>query len=291
MTPPALKDLFRGKQKYVTVKPASIKHEIPDGLWLKCEKCGQMTYGKELAATLKVCPKCGYHFKMSAMERIAMIADEGSFVEYDSDLIPADPLGFPGYREKVEKSVKATGLSEAIVTGEALVGGYRAAIGAMDFGFIGASMGSVVGEKVARTFERATLKRLPVIMFCTSGGARMQEGILSLMQMAKTSGAVMRHSHAGLLYISVLTNPTTAGVFASFASLGDIIIAEPEAQIGFAGPRVIEETIRQKLPPGFQTSEFVERHGMIDKIVERSALKPTLVTLLSLHDKRVVEAK
>lgn len=286
-----LKDLFRSKPRYVTVRPVASKREIPDGLWVKCEKCDQMIYTKELSGTFKVCPKCGFHFRLSCRERVEMIFDQGTFVEYDKDLIPDDPLVFPDYQEKIKKSVSATGLPEAIITGEGFIEGYPVAAGIMDFGFIGASMGSVVGEKVTRTFERAISRHLPVVMICTSGGARMQEGILSLMQMAKTSGAVRKHSEAGLLYISVLTDPTTAGVFASFASLGDIVLAEPGAHIGFAGPRVIEETIKQKLPPGFQTAEFVLEHGMIDKIVERSQLKPTLAYLLSLHARRVIEAR
>ncbi|HHV61572.1 MAG TPA: acetyl-CoA carboxylase carboxyltransferase subunit beta [Firmicutes bacterium] len=279
------KDLFRSKQKYVTVKPASVRREIPDGMWSKCTKCGQIIYNKELAGNLKVCHKCGFHFKLSALERVALTVDADSFVEFDSDLLTVNPLGFPGYEEKVKSGKNTTKLNEAILTGQARICGFPVVIGAMDFGFMGASMGSVVGEKVTRAFEFAIKRKLPVVMFCTSGGARMQEGIISLMQMVKTSAAVARFNEAGLLYISVLTNPTTGGVLASFASLADIVLAEPEAQIGFAGPRVIEETVHQKLPPGFQTSEFVLAHGMIDKIVERKNMRKTLGLLLSLHSK------
>ena len=283
---PAFKDLFKGKQKYVTVKPTSIQTEEPDGLWSKCTQCGQLTYTRELAHNLLVCHKCGFHFKLSAAQRLAITLDEGSFVEFDSNLVSADPIEFPGYAAKLERTRQATGLEEAVVTGQGTIGGYPVMIGVMDFSFIGASMGSVVGEKVARLFERATRQRVPVVMFCASGGARMQEGVLSLMQMAKTSAACARLSEAGGLYVSVLTNPTTAGVLASFASLGDIIIAEPGALIGFTGQRVIEETIRQKLPPGFQSAEFVLEHGMIDMIVERRDMKKTLASLLALHERR-----
>ncbi|MDI7246678.1 MAG: acetyl-CoA carboxylase, carboxyltransferase subunit beta [Bacillota bacterium] len=283
---PAFKDLFKGKQKYVTVKPASIQTEQPDGLWTKCTQCGQLTYTRELAHNLLVCHKCGFHFRLAARQRLAITLDEESFTEFDSDLASADPIGFPGYAVKMDKTRQATGLEEAVVTGYGTMGGYPVMIGVMDFSFIGASMGSVVGEKVARLFERAARQRVPVVMFCASGGARMQEGVLSLMQMAKTSAACARLSETGVLYVSVLTNPTTAGVFASFASLGDIVIAEPGALIGFAGQRVIEETIRQKLPPGFQSAEFVLEHGMIDMIVERRDMKKTLVSLLTLHERR-----
>ncbi len=283
---PALKGLFRGKQKYVTVKPASVQVEVPDGLWTKCQQCGQIVYNKELASNLLVCHKCGSHFRLSARQRIAVTLDPDSFVERDAGLLPADPIGFPGYREKLEQTRQAAGLEEAVVTGEGTIGGCPVAIGVMDFAFIGASMGSVVGEKVTRMLERAARQRTAAIMFCASGGARMQEGVISLMQMAKTGAACARLGEAGVLYISVLTNPTTAGVLASFASLGDIIIAEPGALIGFTGQRVIEETIRQKLPPGFQTSDFVFEHGMVDMIVDRRDMRNMLTSLLALHERR-----
>ncbi|MEW5866578.1 MAG: acetyl-CoA carboxylase, carboxyltransferase subunit beta [Bacillota bacterium] len=283
---PALKGLFRGKQKYVTVKPASVQAEVPDGLWAKCTQCGQIVYNKELAGNLLVCHKCGFHFRLSARQRIAITLDADSFVEYDTDLLSCDPIGFPGYSGKLERARETTGLDEAVITGEGTIGGYPVMIGVMDFSFIGASMGSVVGEKVTRMFERATRQRTPAIMFCASGGARMQEGVVSLMQMAKTSAACARLGEAGVLYISVLTDPTTAGVFASFASLGDIIIAEPGALIGFTGQRVIAETIKQKLPPGFQTAGFVLEHGMIDMIVDRRDMKKALTSLLALHERR-----
>ncbi len=283
---PALKGLFRGKQKYVTVKPSSVQAGASDGLWTKCSGCGQILYSKELAANAFVCHKCGFHFKLTALQRASVTLDADSFVEHDAGLLTADPIGFPGYAEKVERARKATGLDEAVITGEGTIGGYPVVIGIMDFSFIGASMGSVVGEKVARMFERAARSRTPAVIFCASGGARMQEGVVSLMQMAKTAAACARLSEVGVLYISVLTNPTTAGVLASFASLGDIVIAEPGALIGFTGQRVIEETIKQKLPPGFQTASFVLEHGMIDMIVDRRDMRKTLVSLLALHERR-----
>lgn len=281
-----LKDLFKTKQRYVTVRPASIKRDIPDGLWTKCKKCGQLVYNRELVANLKVCHKCGYHFPLSAQERIALTLDEGSFTEQDFDLVSSDPLEFPGYPAKIEADMKSTGLTEAVVTGQGTIGGFPVCLGVMDFRFRGASMGSVVGEKVTRLLERAIELRVPVVIFASSGGARMHEGILSLMQMAKTSAAVSKLNEAGILYISILTDPTTGGVFASFASLGDIILAEPGAQIRFAGARVIEETLRQKLPPGFATAEFVMSHGFIDRIVERKDMRKTLIEILALHDMR-----
>ncbi len=299
-----LKDLFR-KPKYVTVKPVPeqdregsgkaegqvavpTKRDIPEGLWQKCQSCGEIAYTKELERNLKVCAKCGYHFRLTARERLAIIVDEDSFRELDVDLVAANPLGFPGYEEKLTDAQNYTGLQEAIITGEATIGGFSVVLGVMEPSFIMASMGTALGEKVVRAMERAIELQVPVLMFTASGGARMQEGILSLMQMAKTAGAVAKLKEAGILYIAVLTDPTTGGVTASFASIGDINIAEPGALIGFAGQRVIEQTIRQKLPEGFQRAEFMLDKGSIDLVVSRTELKATLTTLLDLHQSREV---
>ncbi|MCM8791782.1 MAG: acetyl-CoA carboxylase, carboxyltransferase subunit beta [Candidatus Omnitrophica bacterium] len=271
-----------GKPKYTIVRVK--KREIPDGLWTKCEKCNQMLYNKTLEENLKVCPRCNFHFVLTAAERIKLLIDEGTFKEYDSDMLPADPLNFKGpksYLEKIKQDQEATGLKEAVITGEGLLDNKKIVFGVTDSRFIMGSMGSVVGEKITRAIERATEGKLPLIIVSGSGGgARMYEGVLSLMQMAKTCAALSLHHKKGLLYISILTNPTMAGVMASFAGLGDIIIAEPEALIGFTGPRVIEQTIKQKLPAGFQRSEFLLEHGMIDMIVERKNLKSVLSQLL-----------
>ncbi len=272
-----------GKPRYTVVK-VSKKREIPSGLWIKCEDCGEIIYNKQLEENFKVCPKCNYHFVLGAQERIKLLLDEGSFVEYDNNMISGDPLGFVGvknYIDKVKEDQAATGLKEAAITGEGSISGKKIVLGVTDSRFIMGSMGSVVGEKITRAFEKATRARLPVIIVSGSGGgARMYEGILSLMQMAKTSAAVARHREAGNLYISVLTNPTMAGVMASFASLGDVIVAEPKALIGFTGPRVIEQTIHQRLPVGFQRSEFLLAHGLIDMVVHRKNLNETLSQLL-----------
>lgn len=272
-----------GKPKYTIVKIAK-KKEMPDGLWAKCEDCGDLLYNKALEENLMVCPKCNYHFVLSAQERIKLILDAGSFEEYDSQMKPLDPLDFKGpktYKEKIRQDQESTGLLEAAITGQGTLDGKRIAFGLTDSRFIMGSMGSVVGEKITRVIEKASDLRLPLIIVSGSGGgARMYEGMLSLMQMAKTSAALARHHAAGLFFISVLTNPTMAGVMASFAGLGDIIIAEPKALIGFTGPRVIEQTIRQKLPSGFQRSEFLLEHGLIDMIVHRKNLKATLSHLL-----------
>lgn len=257
--------------------------EIPGGLWTKCPSCGEVIHNLALAEAHKVCPKCGHHFAMTASERIALLADAGSFEEMDAGLETVDTLEFRGvasYKERLAAYQAKTGLREAVVTGWARLDAQPLALGVMDFHFLAATMGSVVGEKITRMVERATAKRLPVIIVCASGGARMYEGMLSLMQMAKTCGALARHAHARLPYISVLTNPTTAGVMASFASIGDLIVAEPKAMIGFAGPRVIRETTHQELPPGFQTAEFLEQHGLIDAVVPRARLKATLAQAL-----------
>lgn len=286
-----LKDLFRTKPKYVTVKPRVAapepRREVPDGLWTKCESCGTILYSKELVKSLSVCEKCRYHFRIGARERLAQVVDEGTFEEMDAQLVPENPLGFPDYPAKLEKAAQGTSLVEAVVTGTGTIGYMPAVIGVIDFGFIAGTMGSAVGEKIARVFERGAAESKPVVFFSAGGGgARMQEGILSLMQMAKTSQAVEMHNRAGQLYISVLTHPTMGGIYASFASLADVTLAEPGALIGFAGPRIVEETIRQKLPSGFQTAEFALKHGMIDRIVDRKEMKKSLVQILRLH-KRV----
>lgn len=278
-------DIFR-KTKYVTVRPEgsqSEKRDIPEGLWIKCPRCNEILYTKELEKNFKVCQKCNYHFRLNAKERIAMTADEGSFQELEHDLTTINPLNFPNYSEKIAAVQETSGLKEAVLVGEATIGGNPVMVGVMDSHFIMGSMGSVVGEQITLAIEKAIEKKCPVILFSTSGGARMQEGILSLMQMAKTSAALAKLDEAGLLFVSILTDPTTGGVTASFASLGDIIIAEPGALIGFTGPRVIEQTIRQKLPEGFQRAEFMRQHGMVDMIVNRPQLKETLATIFSLH--------
>lgn len=273
-----------GKPKYTIVKIAK-KKEMPEGLWTKCEDCGDIIYNKKLEENLKVCPKCNYHFTLSAKERIALIIDEGSFKEFDSDMTSVDPLKFEGpktYKDKIEKDQALTGLKEAVITGEGTIEGKKAIIGVTDSRFIMGSMGSVVGEKLTRAAEKALESKLPFIIVSGSGGgARMYEGLFSLMQMAKTSAAIAKYNKAGLLYISVLTNPTMAGIMASFASLGDIVLAEPKALIGFTGPRVIAQTIHQKLPEGFQTSEFLLEHGLLDMIVHRKNLKATLGKFIS----------
>jgi len=271
-----------GKPKYTIVRVK--KKEIPDGLWTKCEGCSEALYNKTLDENLRVCPKCNYHFILGAYERINILLDKDAFQEYDSDMLSRDPLEFKGpktYTEKLAQDQSATGLKEAVVTGEGFLDKKKIIIAVTDSRFIMGSMGAVVGEKITRAIEAATKNRLPMIIVSGSGGgARMYEGMFSLMQMAKTSAALYYHHKEKLPYISVLTNPTMAGVMASFAGLGDIIIAEPKALIGFTGPRVIEQTIRQKLPPGFQRSEFLLEHGLIDMIVPRKNLKATLSQLI-----------
>ncbi len=259
--------------------------EIPEGLWTKCPKCGHAVYTKDLEDDLLVCSHCGHNLRMGAPMRLKMILDEGSFKAWDEVIETGNPLDFPGYPEKIQKAQEATGLKEAVITGQGTIGGIPVAFGVMDASFFMGSMGHVVGEKITRMVERATRDKLPVVMYCCSGGARMQEGMFSLMQMAKTSAAVKRHGDAGLPYFSVLTDPTTGGVTASFAMLGDIILAEPGALVGFAGPRVIEQTIGQKLPKGFQRAEFLLEHGLIDAIVERKDQKQVLEKLLRWHMK------
>lgn len=257
--------------------------EIPKDLLFKCPRCGGVFYNEEFVNNLKVCPKCNYHARLTWQERLELTADSGSFKELDETLGSLNPIGFPRYEEKVAKCREQCETREAIVTGECTIRGYRCVIGIMDSHFMMASMGSVVGEKIARAFEYAMEKKLPVVMFTSSGGARMQEGIISLMQMAKTSGAVKRHSDAGGLYITVMTDPTTGGVTASFASLGDVIIAEPKVLIGFAGRRVIQDTIRQRLPDDFQSAEFQLDCGFVDMIVERGMMRKRLSNILKLH--------
>ncbi|MCL2335508.1 MAG: acetyl-CoA carboxylase, carboxyltransferase subunit beta, partial [Endomicrobia bacterium] len=254
----------------------SSKKGLPAGIWTKCKKCDQILLQKDYEENLMVCPKCGYYARLNAHKRIEFTVDSGSFKETDKDMKPVDFLNFPGYSDKIKKSQ----VNDAIVTGEAKIGGQSVMIAVMDFEFMGGSMGSVVGEKVVRAVESAIEKKCPVIIVSASGGARMQEGIVSLMQMGKTSAALARLADFGLPYISILTDPTTGGVAASFAMLGDINIAEPRALVGFAGPRVIETTIRQQLPEGFQLSEFLEKHGMVDIVVERKNMRDVIIKAL-----------
>ena len=270
-----------GRKNYITF---TRRPEVPEGLLRKCNKCGGAIIAEDVKKDHYICPKCGGYFRVHARRRIEMVTDEGSFEEWDSDLQGGNPLEYKGYEEKLKKLQEKTGLSEAVITGKAKIDGRETAIGVCDGRFLMASMGEAVGEKIARAVERATEERLPVILFACSGGARMQEGIVSLMQMAKTSSALKHHSDAGLLYISILTDPTTGGVTASFAMLGDVILAEPKALIGFAGPRVIEQTIGQKLPEGFQRAEFLLEHGFLDAIVERPQMKAVLSKILALHE-------
>ena len=268
---------------------SKIKSNVPEGLWTKCPSCGEVITQTELQQNLQVCPRCQHHMTLGARERIESLADEGSFQEHDAEMLSVDSLKFRGvatYQDRLETYRKKTGLKDAVITGDATIGGCPVGIAVMDFNFIAATMGSVVGEKITRTIERATKNRWPVIIVSASGGARMYEGMLSLMQMAKTSGALARHAEAKLPYISVLTNPTTAGVMASYASLGDIIMAEPKCMIGFAGPRVIRETTHQELPKGFQTAEFLQDHGLVDMIVARHRLRETLSQLLDFFGRK-----
>lgn len=284
-----LKDMF--KKTYTVIdshhlaakKNTAEEPSIPEGLWKKCNKCGQPIYVEDVKNNYYVCPKCGGYFRVHAYRRIGMLMDEGSFQEWDKEMEFSNPLDFPGYEKKVQAVQEKTGLREAVVTGAGTIKGNPAAVGVCDARFIMSSMGHVVGEKITRMVERATKEKLPVIIFACSGGARMQEGIVSLMQMAKTSAALKKHHEAGQLFISVLTDPTTGGVTASFAMLGDIILAEPGALIGFAGPRVIQQTIGQKLPEGFQRAEFLLEHGFVDKIVERQDQRDVIGDILRMH--------
>jgi acetyl-CoA carboxylase carboxyl transferase subunit beta len=260
------------------------RREFPEGLWQKCPACSEMIHNLELAQNLRVCPKCDHHFTQTARERLDMLLDPKSFEEYDANMKSVDTLKFTGmasYTDRLKSYQKKTGLKDAVITGTGKIEGQRVSIAVMDFNFIAATMGSVVGEKLTRTIERGTRERLPVIIVSASGGARMYEGVLSLLQMAKTCGALALHAQARLPYFSILTNPTTGGVSASFATIGDVNIAEPKAMIGFAGPRVIRETTHQDLPPDFQTAEFLEDRGLIDMIVHRKNLRETLSNLIS----------
>ena len=283
----SLFDWFADRRKNAPV----VRNQGPDpdegdGLWSKCPECSLVVYRKDLLANASVCKGCGYHHRIDSDERIRLIADEGSFESLDSDLAPTDPLAFKdrrSYADRLRDSQQSTGLRDAVLTGLCRLDGMPLALGVMDFRFMGGSMGSVVGEKLTRLIEEATARRIPVLIVCASGGARMQEGMLSLMQMAKISGALERHRQAELLYLPLLTHPTTGGVTASFAMLGDLILAEPRALIGFAGRRVIEQTLREKLPEGFQTAEYLQDHGFVDAIIPRTELHATLANLLQLH--------
>jgi acetyl-CoA carboxylase carboxyl transferase subunit beta len=265
------------------IEPQADKSRVPEGLWVKCPSCSQIIYNKDLAASLSVCTKCAHHFRLSATERLNSLFDNGTWSAYDEGLRSIDPLSFTDtkpYGTRLQSSIASTGLRDAVITATGTIEGMRCSVAAMEYGFIGGSMGVVVGEKITRAIERALAERLPVIVVSCSGGARMMEGALSLMQMAKISAALARLDRARLPYVSVLTDPTTGGVTASFAMLGDVNIAEPKALIGFAGPRVIEQTIRQKLPEGFQRSEFLVEHGMLDMVVDRRELKAVIARFL-----------
>ncbi|AVP37288.1 acetyl-CoA carboxylase carboxyltransferase subunit beta [Staphylococcus felis] len=280
------KDFFNRnskKKKYITVQDSK-QNEVPEGIMTKCPKCKKIMYTKELTENLNVCFNCDHHIQISAHDRINAIIDEGTFEEFDKGMTSANPLNFPGYEEKLEKDQEKTGLTEAVVTGVAELNGIKFGVGVMDSRFRMGSMGSVVGEKICRVVDYCTDHRLPFVLFTASGGARMQEGIISLMQMAKTSVSLERHSAANQLFISYMTHPTTGGVSASFASIGDINLAEPKALIGFAGRRVIEQTINEKLPEDFQTAEFLLEHGQLDKVVHRSEMKQTLAQLFEMHN-------
>jgi acetyl-CoA carboxylase carboxyl transferase subunit beta len=264
------------------IEGAADKSRVPEGLWVKCPSCAQIIYNKDLAASLSVCTKCGHHFRLSATDRLRSLFDDG-WKEHDAGLMSTDPLHFTDtkpYRQRLETSMQATGLRDAVISATGRIGGIDCEIAAMEYSFIGGSMGVVVGEKITRAIERATTRQTPIIIVSCSGGARMMEGALSLMQMAKISAALARLDRARVPYVSILTDPTTGGVTASFAMLGDVNIAEPRALIGFAGPRVIEQTIRQKLPEGFQRSEFLLEHGMLDMVVDRRELKDVVVRVL-----------
>lgn len=280
-----LKDFFGKKKKYASIPSEQGKMDVPEGLMKKCQGCHKIYYRKEMNKNLNVCPNCGFHHQLNAWERIDSLFDEGSFQEWDKNLISNNPLGFPGYEEKLENDRIKTDLNEAVVTGRGTIDGQPTVVSIMDSRFRMGSMGSVVGEKITRAVEGARKESLPFIIFTASGGARMQEGILSLMQMAKTSVAIKRFSDSGGLMLSIMTHPTTGGVSASFASIGDYNFAEPGALIGFAGRRIIEQTIREKLPDDFQTAEFLFKHGQLDKVIHRHDMKQILTTLLIMHKK------
>ena len=282
----SLFDWFANRKKTGLISQDRHEREIADGLWTKCERCDVLTYTKDLKANQQVCPECGHHHRVFSAERIEQLIDEGTWTPIDTQVSPKDPLRFrdrKAYSDRIRDTQAKTKLVDGVQTGTGEIHGVPVALGVMDFRFMGGSMGSVVGEKLARLIERGTAEQLPVVIVCASGGARMQEGMLSLMQMAKISAALERHRSARLLYMPILTHPTTGGVTASFAMLGDIILAEPEATIGFAGRRVVEQTVREKLPDGFQTAEYLLHHGFVDKIVPRTELKQTLTQLIRLH--------
>lgn len=287
-----LRDWFAARQKGQLVDTEREKREVADGLWTKCDSCTEPLFTKELQANLNVCPKCGFHFRLGAHDRLAQLMDPGSFRETHTQLRSIDPLGFVDskpYTQRLIESRAKVGDGDSVITGQGTIHGHPLTIAAMDFSFMGGSMGSVMGEKLTRAIEESITARLPLVVVCSSGGARMQEGTLSLMQMAKTSAALAKFAKEGLLYISVLSDPTTGGVSASFANQADIILAEPSAIIGFAGRRVIEATIRQKAPADFQTAEWVFKHGQIDQIVPRPRLRDTLGQLVSMHTVRKVD--
>ncbi|MGB3670249.1 MAG: acetyl-CoA carboxylase, carboxyltransferase subunit beta [Phormidesmis sp.] len=282
----SLFDWFANRKKTGLISQDRHEREIADGLWTKCKRCDVLTYTKDLKANQQVCPECGFHHRVYSVERIEQLIDEGTWQPIDTQISPQDPLRFrdrKAYADRIRDTQAKTKLVDGVQTGFGKIGGNVAALGVMDFRFMGGSMGSVVGEKLTRLIERATAEQTPVIIVCASGGARMQEGMLSLMQMAKISAALERHRSARILYMPILTHPTTGGVTASFAMLGDIILAEPEATIGFAGRRVVEQTVREKLPEDFQTAEYLLHHGFVDKIVPRTELKKTLAQLIRLH--------
>ncbi len=280
-----MKDLFKIVKDRVNsnAKKKKRKKDMPSGLFFKCPRCQTSIWMQEFELEERVCTNCSYHSRIKARHRIKITADLDSFKEYDENLTSKNPINFPGYEEKISNFMKATNLKEAVITGECTIKGERCVLGVMDSYFMMGSMGSVVGEKITRAFERATEKKLPVILFTASGGARMQEGIVSLMQMVKTSAAVYKHSQQGLLYCAVLTDPTTGGVTASFASLADITLAEPKVLVGFAGRRVIENTILKRLPDEFQSAEFLQEHGFVDRIVERKNMREDLYKILKFH--------
>lgn len=282
-----LDNFIRRSKKYATANPQPKKTGIPEGIYVQCPGCKKSIYKTDLKTQMGVCPDCSYYYPLSPRARLATVIDKGTFNELDKDMLSVNPLEFPDYEKKLVNYIDKTDQKEAVITGTAQIEDQKTVIGIMDSRFMMGSMGSVVGEKLTRAIEYATSQKLPIIIFTASGGARMQEGIFSLMQMAKTSAALARHDEKGLLYVSVLTDPTTGGVTASFAMLGDIILAEPGALVGFAGPRVIEQTIKQKLPEGFQRAEFLLEHGMIDAIVKRQDMRETLGRLLKLHQKEV----
>ena len=290
----SLIDWFAARRKDQFVGKVSQDTDEGDGLWVKCSECSQVAYRKDLISNFNVCSNCGHHNRINSDERINIIADKNSFEEFDSSLSPTDPLGFKdrrSYADRIKESQAGTGLRDGVVTGICSVNSMPLALAVMDFRFMGGSMGSVVGEKITRIIERATLENFPILIVCASGGARMQEGMLSLMQMAKISGALKKHKEKNLLYMPLLTHPTTGGVTASFAMLGDLILAEPKALIGFAGRRVIEQTLREKLPDNFQTAEYLLEHGFVDLIVKRTDLKTTLTKILKIHGvKELAEA-